>query len=440
MIWVETLGPYAVFVTCQLAALRRLGAVFPALPARLRRSRWRWLAALAVGWLNVAPLLFFVSDPPLPTDGAPARLLLGPSIAYGFTALGVTLVLALPPALLRGARRSLARLRAGAPGAARPGPAPVPVAPDGAPAAPAGGAPLSRRRFLQAASGTAVFAASTSSAWATWVGIERLGVERLTLHHPALPEAADGLRLAQISDLHVGAYMAPERLLGYLRRVQALAPDLVVVTGDVMDDGLAQLGLAADALGSLRAPLGVWAVLGNHDYVVDPDAVAAALRARGVRVLRNEAATLGDRLPGGERLAIVGIEDPDSRGGGEDYQPLLAPAFAAVPPDADFRLLLSHRPSAFPAAAAAGATLTLAGHTHGGQAILPLPYGRGLNVARLMTPFDHGLFRRGDAWLYVNRGLGVSHLPVRFNCPREITLLTLRRAPETVASVPAVVS
>ncbi len=255
-------------------------------------------------------------------------------------------------------------------------------------------------------------------------GNRALVVSRLTVLVPRLAPALDGLRIVQISDLHIGAYCDTRELAAHVERVNQLAPDLICVTGDIVDR--AETGpVGFPVLAGLRARYGVIVILGNHDFYAGADQVTRDLRRHTTfTVLRNETTTVA---VDGERLHVVGVDDLGldwARGVPE--HPALPPLVAALPDNEPF-IVLSHRPDCFPQAADLGAALTLSGHTHGGQ--LALPHRRGRkprNLAEFITSFDRGDFHRGDAMLYVNRGIGFTGQKIRLFSPREIAVLELR--------------
>jgi len=264
--------------------------------------------------------------------------------------------------------------------------------------------------------------------WGYLVGQRRVEVDRTELPLAGLPDALAGLRVAQISDLHIGLQLRAPLLRELVARVNALEPDLVAITGDLFDFDPAFIEEGCRELAALRAPLGVFCVLGNHDVYTGADAVARGLAAfTKIRVLRDAWAKI--EVAGGE-LAIVGVEDP-GRGWTErdSTHEALAKLAGELPRDLA-RLLLVHRPSYFGEAARLGFPLSLAGHTHGGQIALPFP-AQHHNVSRLISRWTRGLFRDDatGALLYVNRGLGVAGPPVRLNCTREISLHRLIPAP-----------
>ena len=246
---------------------------------------------------------------------------------------------------------------------------------------------------------------------------QRPRVQERDIPIEGLPPAFDGFRIAQISDLHCGPFASGPRVAGWIAAVNRLQPDLIAVTGDLIASGDAFVPVVASALGQLRAPHGVFACMGNHDYFADGDGLAQALAAEGLAVLRNR----GVEVPrGGARLFVAGVDDTWT--GRHDIDRALAARPPGVP-----TVLLAHDPALFPDAAARGVELTLSGHTHGGQLGLPF-FARRVNLARIITRFTSGFYRLGNAALYVNRGLGTTGPPVRLGVSPELGLLTLRRA------------
>ncbi len=244
-----------------------------------------------------------------------------------------------------------------------------------------------------------------------------------------LPASHHGLRIAHLTDLHVGNGMEGERLDRLVADANALEADLVVLTGDIFDYDPAWVEHGARALAGLRARLGVFAVLGNHDIYTGVHHVVPALEkhAPNVRLLRGELV----RLPTDEPLYLAGVEDPgrDWTTSGAALASLTALG-GALPEDGP-TILLVHRPDAFDQAAHLGFRLVLAGHTHGGQIALPLRGGH-WNPARALTRFYRGLYAHTHraSSLYVSRGVGTAGPQIRFNCAREIAVLTLRSGPD----------
>lgn len=254
-------------------------------------------------------------------------------------------------------------------------------------------------------------------------GQHELRVQRQTVPVRGLRRS---LTIAQISDIHIGQNLTMAQLERFVRLVNDTAPDLVCITGDIADSPLADLDAFFPILAGLRARYGVCAILGNHDHGTGADRVVAALRRwTTFRVLRDAAVTLDcDGAP----LHVIGLDDRGrdwARGIRSDAR--LAELLDAAPADVPV-LLLVHRPDIFEQAAAAGVPLTLSGHTHGGQLAIPWFGGRRRNLAEFVTAFDRGLYRRGDAHLYVNSGLGVTGQRIRLFTPREITVAELMPA------------
>ncbi|MBI4913959.1 MAG: metallophosphoesterase [Acidobacteria bacterium] len=241
-------------------------------------------------------------------------------------------------------------------------------------------------------------------------------LEAHDIHVPGLAPDLEGFRIVQLSDLHVGPFSRADRLDELCAQVNALEPDLVAVTGDLVDGEADGARDKVARLGALRARHGVHFVTGNHEYYSGVGPWIQELRGLGWRVLMNEHALLRH---GQADLAVAGMPDPTGRrapGGGPD----LARALAGVPPGA-FKLLLFHPPSGVEAAEAAGVQLQLSGHTHAGQYF---PWS--LLVQRLWR-YAQGLHRVGDLWIHTSRGTGFWGPPNRFLVPPELTLLVLRR-------------
>lgn len=255
------------------------------------------------------------------------------------------------------------------------------------------------------------------------VGQARLRIRRLSLPLRGF-ERLDGLRIAQITDIHVGQNMPFEQLERFVARVNEQNADLICITGDIADNATVDLSRYFPVLARLRARYGVIAILGNHDHYAGARRVAEALRQHtDFIVLIDEHVRLDiDGTP----LHVIGLDDRGidwARGITE--LPYLAEVVGGLPPD-EAVLVLCHRPDIFEQSALLGAGLTLSGHTHGGQIALPWGNGRPLNPARMVTRFDRGLFHENGSYLYVNCGLGVTGQRVRLCTPREILVMEVR--------------
>jgi predicted MPP superfamily phosphohydrolase len=285
----------------------------------------------------------------------------------------------------------------------------------------AGSLPLAAPEFRML--GTAGAAAAAAVMLHGYVrGHRRLHVERRTLAFADLPAGLDGLRIAHLSDLHVGPLADRAALERAIDTANALDADLACVTGDVVDSDKTDLDAWMPLLARLRARRGVLAILGNHDRDAGLERVAGALeRGTPWRLLRDDVATLA---VGGATLQVAGLDDRRP----PHVTSRLPDLLARLERDA-FVVLLCHHPDGFDDAAAAGIPLTLAGHTHGGQLAVPgMPQ---LNVARLLiSRRSIGWYRMDGQYMHVSAGLGVSGQRVRVGVPSEITEITLVRAPD----------
>ena len=272
---------------------------------------------------------------------------------------------------------------------------------------------IGRRRFLQGLGVAGAAAASGALPALAVAQDEDLRAEEVEFRLPGLDPAHDGLRVAQLSDLHVGPRTPPALVRRAIAAANAFAPDLVVLTGDFLSRSPADVEDLRALLGGLAAP--TVAVLGNHDVAVDPRGAAAALRGHGYAVLEN--AWTNVRLRGAP-LAVVGVGDCHT--GRADVAAAVRGLPAATSP-----LVLAHGPRTADRLRALERPLVcLSGHTHGGQ--INLPVVTPLFLATLREPYARGAYRLGDVQLYVNRGIGTSGLHVRVDAPPEVTLATLR--------------
>jgi predicted MPP superfamily phosphohydrolase len=255
-----------------------------------------------------------------------------------------------------------------------------------------------------------------------WASRERFSVNDERIWLDALPSQFHGLRIVQISDIHHGLFLPKEWLSEAVRQANRLNPDIIALTGDFVTYSRRMIGPAAELLGRLRARYGVYAVLGNHDFRVDADAVTQALRNQHIDVLRNRHISL--RF-GSKSIYLVGVDD---YGYGAD----LRRAIRGVPRDAA-TILLAHNPRVIHLASRHNVSLVLSGHTHGGQVNLPLlgtVYGRSPERLRYKIGWD----RMGATQIYVSRGIGTIVLPWRLRCPAEITHLELLQGATGAAS------
>jgi len=277
---------------------------------------------------------------------------------------------------------------------------------------------INRRSFLKlTAAALAGGAALASSGWmyATKVEPGWLEITSLSLILPRLHPAFDNYRIIHISDIHMETWMNRERLADVIKTVKNIKTDMIVITGDFVTDIFHNTPLdLIDNLNHIRAPDGVWAVMGNHDYWTDEGIIRQVLRESGIRELSNAAHTL---QRGGAKLHLAGVDDY------WENKARLREVLAQLPPEGA-AILLAHEPDfAVVSAASRRFDLQLSGHSHGGQIILPgigpfvLPmYGRRYPV---------GWYQIGQMQLYTNRGLGTARPKIRFNCRPEIAVITL---------------
>jgi predicted MPP superfamily phosphohydrolase len=245
-------------------------------------------------------------------------------------------------------------------------------------------------------------------------------IERVTVPIANLPAEFRGYRIAVISDLHVGLFSRASRLRTISRLADGLRPDLVAITGDLIDDDPYFIPKFLRGLEPFAPATNVFAVLGNHEIYGDPLAVIRALEGTRVRLLVNSGTTIGK---GNSAIWIAGISDyaAGRRGPAPELRPDLDRAIAAAPANS-IVLLLSHQPRAFDEARARGIPLTICGHTHGGQfGIRPLVW----SMAGVFLPYHMGLYERDGCRLYVNTGTGYWVVPFRLGMTPEITLIEL---------------
>ena len=233
-----------------------------------------------------------------------------------------------------------------------------------------------------------------------------------------LPNALVGLRIVQISDLHVGPTIKAPFVERVVARVNELQPDLIVFTGDLADGTVERLATHTASLAELTAPLGLYFCTGNHEYYSGVEGWTEQARRFGFDVLINEGRQIDC---GGGRIALAGATDFSAGELVPDHASDPAKALAASD-GADVRILLAHQPRSIEAASQANCHLQLSGHTHGGQ-FVPWKY-----VVSLQQPYVAGLHKFRDTWIYIHRGTGYWGPPLRLGVPSEIAVLTLSRA------------
>jgi predicted MPP superfamily phosphohydrolase len=278
--------------------------------------------------------------------------------------------------------------------------------------------PPTRRRSRHAAA-AAVGVAAGAAAWATLVEPRRLRVRKLRVEVPDWPAPLADLKIALVSDLHAGApHVGEARVEQVVAAVNRAKPDVVALLGDYIDPEVAFGGYVspeavAARLAALEAPLGVFAVLGNHDWLNDGERVRHSLREQRIEVLENDAVAVS---LASQVFWLVGLADAS------EGRPDIATPLSLVPANAPL-IVLSHDPDLF-TLLPDRPLLTVAGHTHGGQVNVPVVREK-VTPSRFGDRYAGGLFRRGRKVMYVSRGIGTSTFPVRLRATPEVVLLKL---------------
>ncbi|HUK54824.1 MAG TPA: metallophosphoesterase [Candidatus Binatia bacterium] len=246
-------------------------------------------------------------------------------------------------------------------------------------------------------------------------GAHRIEVSEFRVPMPGLGRQLDGLRILHLTDIHHGLYFSAEALLAAVELANSLEPDMVALTGDYVSYSRNFAHSAAELLGGLRAPRGVFAVLGNHDFRVGADLLTRALRRSGIEVLRNRHTML---RAGAAELYLAGVDDLW-------FNSNLPRALRDIPRGRPV-VLLSHNPRIVAAAAHYSVDLVLSGHTHGGQVRLPfLERMRDGDASPSRRRFHTGWDALGRTRIYISRGIGTIVVPLRLGCPPEMPLFTL---------------
>lgn len=288
-----------------------------------------------------------------------------------------------------------------------------------------------RRRFIQ----TGAFALGglflNASVLAAANGREENTVDRIVVRIPNLPEGLKGTTIAMISDIHSSLFMTRDNMEHYARILKSLKADLIVLPGDFVNSKTREVYPFAEAFSGLHAPLGVYGVTGNHDYYTrEIDVVAREVEQAGIRVLRNENLRIekngvGFRLLGIDDDAIYDVRDYLREGKTEKGR--IENLVKGIGPK-EPTIFLCHKPYPFEEYAQLGIDLMLSGHTHGGQIVLGKLDRLNVSVASLASTYIAGLYKarsNPSAQMYVSRGVGTVGLPVRINCPPEVTHVTL---------------
>jgi uncharacterized protein len=278
----------------------------------------------------------------------------------------------------------------------------------------------SRRVFIQRGMYGVTALAFGSTAYGMLLEKNFCDITAADFYIPNLPAEFEGFTITLASDIHSSLYMSKNDMTTYAKIINGLQSDMIVIPGDFVTSSYNEVFPFAEAFSILKAPSGVYGVLGNHDYYVGPDRVAREVDACGITLLRNDRAFI---RRGNSQIALLGVDDV----GISNRAPIKLETAIGTVSQETTRILLCHRPYYLKDAAAQNIDLVLSGHTHGGQVVL----GRFGNVvlapARVVSPYVWGKYREGRTQMYVSRGIGTVGLPVRINCAPEITQIILRR-------------
>jgi predicted MPP superfamily phosphohydrolase len=271
-----------------------------------------------------------------------------------------------------------------------------------------------RRRFLRAAAGGALTAPAIVTA-AAYISRDDLHFREFDISIPGLPQDLHGLRIVQLSDIHLGPFVSESLLSRAIGMANDSKAHLALVTGDLISLLGDPLDMCIRRLGELRSDAGTYGCMGNHEIYARSEAYTCSEGAKlGMRFLRQQAEVL--RF-GNAELNLAGV----------DYQPRKLPylqgAERLIKPGAT-NVLLSHNPDVFPVAGGQGFDLTISGHTHGGQVNFEI-LDQDVNIARFFTPYIYGRYERGGKSLFVTRGIGTVGAPARLGAPPEVALIRL---------------
>ena len=282
-----------------------------------------------------------------------------------------------------------------------------------------------RRDLLQRTAAVAAAAPFVAGAYGLLYGRLNLQVTPQAIRLPRLPRAFEGFRICQLSDIHIGPFMPADEIRKYVAIANAQKAEMIVLTGDFVTFDPNTQQPVVDALRGLRAPFGVFGSLGNHDaWAGVEDSITELFRQAGVRILRAANLPIAN---GGESFNLIGVDfqSPRRFGPSPAVTNLLGNIEGLIDRDR-VNILLSHNPDTFDRAAELGVDLSLAGHTHGGQAALEF-ISPEIAPSRLVTPYVAGWFQKPGGQLYVNRGIGTIFIPIRIGAPPEITVYSLSR-------------
>jgi predicted MPP superfamily phosphohydrolase len=287
---------------------------------------------------------------------------------------------------------------------------------------------MSRRKFLH----LGIIGASVLAAGGSAAGIatrNNIQITKKTFAIANLPQSWKGTTITFASDIHAGAYMSEADMKNIVHIINSMKSDIVVLPGDFVTSHRNEIPSIVEAFSGLEAPLGKFATTGNHEFYVDADLVSEAIESCDIKMLRNDNVALDKN---GEKLFILGVDDinadqiiPFTEGKKADH---IEATYRGVP-DKAATILLNHKPYLFDEYAQTNAGLMLSGHTHGGQIVFARFGEMNLSFSRIASKYVEGTYTKDvngiTRQMYVSRGLGTVALPMRLNCPPEITQITL---------------
>ena len=276
---------------------------------------------------------------------------------------------------------------------------------------------VTRREFLRWAVAAAAVGVGVPSVYGNLVEVWAYEVTETVIRIKDLPEGFEGFRIAQVSDVHHSRLVPIEEVRRVVQLANGARADMVALTGDYTTDLTKYIEPCAEVLGELKAPEGVWAVLGNHDYRTDGALTRAALRRQGIEVLTNQNTEL---RRGADVLQLAGADDWGW--GKADFARAVRGLEKSKP-----TLMLSHEPMALDVPETRGVSLILSGHTHGGQICLPFIGSPAAYVWKHLK-YLRGRYESEGTQLYVSRGTGVIGVPIRLGARPEVAIIRLQRA------------
>lgn len=280
----------------------------------------------------------------------------------------------------------------------------------------------SRRTFLRRGVYGLTAASFGGTAYGMLVEKSSCDINEAVFAIPGLPQEFSGYTIGLVTDVHSSLYMREKEMTSYTRLLNDLGADMIVMGGDLVNGRPEEILPFASAFSGLRAPDGVFGVLGNHDfYSGDPDRIAEVATEAGVRILRNQGVVL---RRGDAAVTLLGVDDT---GRADAAAAALDRALASVRVEGP-SILVNHRPYFLNVAARRNVDLMLSGHTHGGQVVFGSFADTVITPAALASPYVWGRYANGAAQMYVSRGIGTVGVPIRINCPPELTRIVLRPA------------